>query len=105
MFEEALEHQITFRLVRLSEGVRVEGTEIESLTAIGEYRKVVELDAKNSGALYNLALVYERVDPKESIVLWECYIQLAGPQPTEKDWVDVAKLHLRKLKSQFDKEK
>ena len=71
--------------------------------AIGEYRKVVELDAKNTGALYNLALVYERVDPKESIILWERYIALAGPQPTEKDWVDVAKLHLRKLKSQYDK--
>jgi tetratricopeptide (TPR) repeat protein len=73
--------------------------------AIGEYRKVVELDARNTGALYNLALVYERVDPKESIVLWERYIQLAGSQPTEKDWVDVAKLHLRKLKSQFEKDK
>ena len=73
--------------------------------AIGEYRKVVELDAKNTGALYNLALVYERVDPKEAIALWERYIQLAGSLPTEKDWGDVAKLHLRKLKSQFDKEK
>jgi len=73
--------------------------------AIGEYRKVVELDAKNSGALYNLALVYERVDAKEAIALWERYIELAGSQPTEKDWVDVAKLHLRKLKNQLDKEK
>src|SRR5262249_6470442 len=54
----------------------------------------------NTGALYNLALVYEKVDPKESIALWERYIQLAGSQPTEKDWVDVAKLHLRKLKNQ-----
>jgi tetratricopeptide (TPR) repeat protein len=50
--------------------------------AIGEYRKVVELDPRNTGALYNLALVYEKVDPK-----------------------DVAKLHLRKLKSQFEKDK
>ena len=40
--------------------------------------KVVELDAKNTGALYNLALVYEKVDPKESITLWERYIGLAG---------------------------
>jgi tetratricopeptide (TPR) repeat protein len=69
--------------------------------AIGEYRKVVEQDEKNTGALYNLALVYEKVDPKEAITLWERYIALAGPQPTEKDWVDVARLHLRKLKSQF----
>jgi hypothetical protein len=50
-----------------------------------------------------LALVYEKVDPKESITLWERYIKLASPLPSEKDWVDVAKLHLRKLKNQLDK--
>jgi adenylate cyclase len=71
--------------------------------AIAEYRRVVEQDPKNTGALYNLALVYEKVDPKESIELWERYIQLASPIPSEKDWVDVARLHLRKLKSQMDK--
>jgi len=68
--------------------------------AIEEYRKVVDADAKNTGALYNLALVYEKVDPKEAIVLWERYIGLASNVPTEKDWVDVAKLHLKKLKQQ-----
>src|SRR5262249_14854648 len=71
--------------------------------AIGEYKKVVEAGAKNTGALYNLALVYEKVDPKEAITLWERYIQLAGSLPSEKDWVDVAQLHLRKLKNQLDK--
>ncbi len=71
--------------------------------AIGEYKKVVEADSKNTGALYNLALVYEKADPKEAITLWERYIQLAGPLPSEKDWVDVARLHLRKLKNQLDK--
>jgi tetratricopeptide (TPR) repeat protein/TolB-like protein len=68
--------------------------------AIEEYRKVVDADAKNTGALYNLALVYEKVDPKESISLWERYISLASSLPSEKDWVDVAKLHLKKLKQQ-----
>ncbi len=71
--------------------------------AIGEYKRVVDADAKNTGALYSLALVYEKVDPKESITLWERYIKLASPLPSEKDWVDVAKLHLRKLKNQLDK--
>ena len=66
--------------------------------AIEEYRKVVDADAKNTGALYNLALVYEKVDPKEAIILWERYIGLASNLPSEKDWVDVAKLHLKKLK-------
>ena len=68
--------------------------------AIEEYRRVVDADAKNTGALYNLALVYEKVDPKEAISLWERYIALAGSQPSEKDWVDVARLHLKKLKQQ-----
>ena len=68
--------------------------------AIDEYRKVVEADAKNSGALYNLALVYEKVDPKEAMSLWERYIRLASTLPSEKDWVDVARLHLKKLKQQ-----
>ena len=68
--------------------------------AIEEYRRVVDADSKNSGALYNLALVYEKVDPKEAIALWERYIALASTLPSEKDWVDVAKLHLKKLKQQ-----
>jgi tetratricopeptide (TPR) repeat protein len=73
--------------------------------AIEEYRRVVEADGKNTGALYNLALVYEKVDPKEAVSLWERYIALAGAQPSEKDWVDVAKLHLKKLKAQLEREK
>jgi tetratricopeptide (TPR) repeat protein len=68
--------------------------------AIEEYRRVIDLDSKHTGAMYNLALVYEKVDPKESIVLWERYIALASQLPSEKDWVDVARQHLKKLKSQ-----
>jgi tetratricopeptide (TPR) repeat protein len=69
--------------------------------AIGQYRKVVELDDKHTGALYNLALVYEKVDPREAVLQWERYIALASQLPSEKDWVDVARQHLRKLKSQI----
>jgi tetratricopeptide (TPR) repeat protein/TolB-like protein len=69
--------------------------------AIAEYQKAVELDDKHPGARYNLASVYEKVNPKEAIALWEQYIALAAPLPSEKDWVDVARQHLRKLKSQI----
>jgi tetratricopeptide (TPR) repeat protein len=69
--------------------------------AIAEYRKVVELDEKHTGALYNLALVYEKVDPREAILQWERYISLASQLPSEKDWVDMARQHLRKLRSQI----
>ena len=68
--------------------------------AIEEYRKVIELDGKHTGAMYNLALVYEKTDPREAIAQWERYIGLASQLPSEKDWVDVARQHLKKLKSQ-----
>jgi superkiller protein 3 len=68
--------------------------------AVEEYRRVMELDGKHTGALYNLALVYEKTDPKEAIAQWEKYIALAAQLPSEKDWVDVARQHLRKLKGQ-----
>jgi tetratricopeptide (TPR) repeat protein/TolB-like protein len=68
--------------------------------AVEEYRRVVELDGKHTGAMYNLAIVYEKTDPKEAIAQWERYIALASQLPSEKDWVDVARQHLRKLKNQ-----
>jgi tetratricopeptide (TPR) repeat protein/TolB-like protein len=68
--------------------------------AVEEYRRVIELDGKHTGAMYNLALVYEKTDPKEAVAQWERYIALASQLPSEKDWVDVARQHLKKLKSQ-----
>lgn len=68
--------------------------------AIAEYRKVIEVDARHTGALYNLALVLEKVDPREAISHWESYIAVGSQIPAEKDWVDVARQHLKKLKSQ-----
>ncbi len=70
--------------------------------AIREYRKVVELDPQHTGALYNLALVYEKVDPREAITHWERYIQVAALLPSERDWVNVARQHMKKLKSQVE---
>ncbi len=66
--------------------------------AIAEYRKVIEVDPKHTGAHYNLALAYEKVDVKEAITQWERYIELASQIATEKEWVDVARQHLRKLR-------
>jgi tetratricopeptide (TPR) repeat protein len=69
--------------------------------AIEEYRRVIEIDGKHTGAMYNLALVYEKVDPRAAMTQWEKYIELASPLASEKDWVDVARQHLKKLKSQI----
>ena len=70
--------------------------------AIREYRRVVDLDPQHTGGLYNLALVYEKVDRREAIAQWERYIEVAAPLPSEKDWVDVARQHLKKLKTQVE---
>ncbi len=69
--------------------------------AIDEYRRVIDLDARHTGAMYNLAIVYEKVDPREAITQWERYIAIASQLPSEKDWVDVARQHLRKLRNQI----
>jgi tetratricopeptide (TPR) repeat protein len=66
--------------------------------AIAEYRRVTELDPKHTSAHYNVALAYEKVDVKEAIASWERYIALASQVPSEKEWVDVARQHLRKLR-------
>jgi len=69
--------------------------------AADEYRRVIELDGKHTGAMYNLAIVFEKTDPREAIAQWERYIALASQLPAEKDWVDVARQHLRKLRNQI----
>jgi tetratricopeptide (TPR) repeat protein len=66
--------------------------------AIAEYKKVIELEPRHTGANYNLALAYEKVDPREAIAQWERYIGLAATIATEKEWVDVARQHLKKLR-------
>ena len=69
--------------------------------AVEEYKRVIDVESEHTGALYNLALVYEKIDPREAIAQWERYIELASPLQSEKDWVDVARQHLRKLKGQI----
>lgn len=66
--------------------------------AIAEYRKVIDTDAKHTSAHYNLALAYEKTDVKEAMAQWERYIGLAGQIATEKEWVDVGRQHLKKLR-------
>ncbi len=72
--------------------------------AIAEYKKILEIDPRHSGARYNLALAYEKVDVKEAIAHWEQYIELASTLSTEKDWVDIARQHLKKLRAREKKE-
>jgi tetratricopeptide (TPR) repeat protein len=98
-YERAVELDPAFLEARLGLGEVYEEKGLYK-EAIAQYQKAVELDEKHTGARYNLALVYEKVDQKEAIVLWERYIALASQLNTEKDWVEVAEQHLRKLRGQ-----
>jgi adenylate cyclase len=69
--------------------------------AVGEYKKVIEVDPKHTAAHYNLAMAYEKLDPREAIAQWDRYIGLASTIATEKEWVDVARQHLKKLRDKY----
>jgi tetratricopeptide (TPR) repeat protein len=69
--------------------------------AVSEYKKVIEVEPKHTAAHYNLAMAYEKLDPKEAIAQWERYIGIASTVATEKEWVDVARQHLKKLKDKY----
>jgi tetratricopeptide (TPR) repeat protein len=66
--------------------------------AIARYDQVLSIDPRHPGATYGLAMAYENVDPKKAIQQWEKYIELASTLPSEKEWVDIARKHLNKLK-------
>jgi cytochrome c-type biogenesis protein CcmH/NrfG/TolB-like protein len=100
VYKRAIELDPNFLEARLGLGEVYEDKGLYK-EAIAEYQRAVELDEKHTGARYNLALVYEKVDPKEAITLWERYIELASPLPAEKDWVEVAHQHVRKLQGQI----
>ncbi|MEK7338910.1 MAG: tetratricopeptide repeat protein, partial [candidate division NC10 bacterium] len=66
--------------------------------AIATYRKALALKPKHPGALYALALAYEKVSPKEAAARWEEYIRVASELPGEKEWIDIAEQHLKKMR-------
>lgn len=66
--------------------------------AIATYRKALALKPKHPGALYALALAYEKVSPKEAVARWEEYIAVASELPGEKEWIDIAEQHLKKMR-------
>ena len=69
--------------------------------AVAEYKKVIEIEPKHTAAHYNLAMAFEKLDPREAITQWERYIGIASTVATEKEWVDVARQHLKKLKDKY----
>jgi len=66
--------------------------------AVARYEYVLGIDPKHPGAIYGLAQAYEHIDPQKAMAQWERYIELASTLPTEKDWVEIARKHLEKLR-------
>jgi len=66
--------------------------------AVASYDRVLSMEPKHPGATYGLALSYERLDVKKAMEQWERYIELASSLPSEKDWADIARKHLEKLR-------
>ena len=68
--------------------------------AIARYNRVLEVEPQHPTAHYGLALAYEKVDRQKAMAMWERYIELAAGLASEKDWLDIAKKHLKKLQDQ-----
>jgi len=73
--------------------------------AVASYRRATEIDPSLPDASYGLALTLERVDMEQAIATWMRYIQLASDRPSERDWVDIAKKHLKKLQEKLKESK
>ena len=56
-------------------------------------------DSREAFYSLNLAdLLSSTGDPKKAIDQWERYIELASTLPSEKEWADIARKHLNKLR-------
>jgi len=65
--------------------------------AVASYDHVLAMEPKHPGAMYGLALSYEKLDVNKAKQQWERYLELAASLPSEKDWTDIARKHLEKL--------
>jgi tetratricopeptide (TPR) repeat protein len=70
--------------------------------AAARYQAVLRLKPKHPGALFALARASEKVDISEAMARWEEYLSVASELLTEREWLDIAKGHLEKLKRQLD---
>jgi tetratricopeptide (TPR) repeat protein len=66
--------------------------------AIARYGKALEIDPRHPGAHYGIAVAYEKVDREKAVAMWEKYLELATGLSSEKDYLDIAKKHLKRLK-------
>jgi len=65
--------------------------------AVQAYEGAIAIEPRNPNALFSLAQALEQFDHGKAIATWERYIQLASSLPSEKEWLEIAKHHLKKL--------
>ncbi|MFQ5848224.1 MAG: tetratricopeptide repeat protein [Candidatus Methylomirabilales bacterium] len=66
--------------------------------AISRYEHVLDLKPGHTGALFAVARAYEKVDVPEAIARWEQYLRVASAVPSEREWLDIARGHLERLR-------
>lgn len=68
--------------------------------AADSYERALQVNPENPSAQYGLALALEKLDRDRAIAAWERYLQIAPEQASERDWLDIAKKHLKRLKDE-----
>jgi tetratricopeptide (TPR) repeat protein len=61
--------------------------------AIAFYKVAVDKDPTLYSAYFNLALAYEFVDDEKALAAWNKYIEVAGREPSQRDWLVRARDH------------
>lgn len=67
--------------------------------AIAFYKVAVEKDPTLYSARFNLALAYEYVDEEKAAAAWEEYLEVAGGEPSQAEWLEEARAHLGRLEA------
>ncbi|MFQ5839174.1 MAG: tetratricopeptide repeat protein [Candidatus Methylomirabilales bacterium] len=66
--------------------------------AIQSYQAVLQIRPKHPGALFAVARAHENVDVVLAVAHWERYLEVAQGLPSEREWIDIARSHLDKLR-------
>lgn len=68
--------------------------------SVNAYKKAMELAPDYYSAYYNIALVYQEMKSREEADAWKRYIEVASKIPSEAQYIEIAKNHLKKVHPQ-----
>lgn len=67
--------------------------------AIAFYKVAIDKDPALYSAYFNLALAYEYVDEARATAAWRKYVEVAGGEPSQAEWLEEARAHLGRLEA------